>query len=175
MTAWPENGTENWNDPMKEFVLAEHNTNGTHAGKISAIAAKAYLSANQNVNVTAKTVVELDTSLFDTDSIIDTDNNRIKPTTAGYYHVDASIRCSSIGSGKTLALTIGKNGTDNSVNGTRVSSEGAGGAVSRAISDVIHCNGSSDYIDISVTSSDGSYTVELGSDETYLTVSYIGA
>ena len=30
MVAWPVNGTENWNDPMEEFVHTEHNTNGTH-------------------------------------------------------------------------------------------------------------------------------------------------
>jgi len=49
MTAWPENGTENWNDPMKEFVLTEHNTDGTHQWNLSPFSIKAWVTFDGDV------------------------------------------------------------------------------------------------------------------------------
>ena len=83
-----------WGTGLNGFLGAEHNADGTHDGKIPAITAKMYLSADQdNLTDNVITKVLLDTDSFDTDGITDpTTNNRITPSSSGYYLCIGSVR-----------------------------------------------------------------------------------
>jgi hypothetical protein len=85
--------------------------------------------------------IPFDTVEFDTGSMWDATNLRIKPTKAGYYHVDISARTNTVGSntagirvsgGTTYAVGAGV-GNSSSLN--------FGGSI------LVYCNGTTDYIE----------------------------
>jgi hypothetical protein len=105
----------------------------------------AYLSADQSVSSGVITKIQFDTEEFDTDNCFDNITNyRFTPTVAGYYQINASFR--SEGSSLTAALFyIYKNGSSiyiPALDTAHSSTTHISGST------LVHCNGTSDYIEI---------------------------
>ena len=94
-------------------------------------------AANSAANTSAK--VPYDTVTVDTNSIWDSTNKRVTPKRAGYYMV--SMRCRTATAGGLVAL-IYKNGSQTTAVGTDTASNYASGG-----SDLVYCNGTTDYIE----------------------------
>lgn len=177
MATWPATGDADWNTKMLAYLAVEHNTDGTH--NISQIAAKMYLSANQN-NLTSgtATIVQLDTDDYDTDTITDTAAYKITPTTAGYYLVIGQVMFTgaSIVADKSYQAHIYKNTTD--VARSIGHCNAVGHTLTVVASQIVYMNGSTDYFQLRANSQAGVNTVDIdggSAEETYLSVMRVGS
>jgi len=111
----------------------------------NAPAFSAYLSADQSVSSGVITKIQFDTEEFDTNNCFDNITNyRFTPTVAGYYQINASLR--SEGSSLSLAaFYIYKNGS--SIFIPALDTEHSS-TTHISGSTLVHCNGTSDYIEI---------------------------
>ena len=93
----------------------------------------------------AWTKIPFETDDYDPDSISDLANNRITPNKAGYYQVNAGCYASSLTGGSvSYAMAIYKNGTAVS----KKNGETGQTFIGFTHSDIVHCNGSTDYIEV---------------------------
>lgn len=100
-------------------------------------------SASQNVTSGVWTKVVFDTEIFDTNSNFA--SSAFTPTVAGYYQINTSIRLNSSGT-SSHDITIYKNGAAyTSISGSQADS---GTDHTFSGSDLIYCNGTTDYIEI---------------------------
>lgn len=105
----------------------------------------AYVNGSQTINSGANTKVQFDGETFDTNNNYDpTTNYRFTPTVAGYYQINASVMMANT-TGQ-LQVMIYKNGSNYSRGGFAIAS--ATGYPNAVASNVIYCNGSTDYIEI---------------------------
>ena len=129
--------------------------------------ARAYLNTDQSVAPGSFVKVALDTTSFDTSSIVDTVNNRIKPTKAGYYKINGAVGI-NLSAATNFFATLCINGSEKS-RGSRY--EGLQGHIASAVSDLLYFNGSSDYVELFVYQNSGSaQPLEVGSAITYLSI-----
>ena len=100
----------------------------------------------QSIGAATYTKIQLNAESFDTDSCFDsTTNYRFTPTKAGYYQCQAAI---SLGSASGIQfLNIYKNGAENSRFGPTAS-----GGLALIVSDLIYCNGTTDYLELYIYS-----------------------
>jgi len=103
----------------------------------------AYLSSNQSVSSGVATKILFDTKVFDTNNNFA--SSRFTPTVAGYYQVSAGVDgTNSVGSQSRFQLLFYKNGSQYchavDFSGTN--------AYTISGSNLIYCNGSTDYIEV---------------------------
>jgi hypothetical protein len=123
--------------------------------------ARGYRTAAVNSPNNAWGAVALDTEDYDTGGIFDTATGRFTPTVAGYYLVNIRARTGTTGS---IAVAIGKNGSEAlGVGGDIASSLGSGG------SGLIHCNGTSDYLQLFVFTNTAR-AITTGSFDTWMSI-----
>lgn len=123
--------------------------------------ARAYLNTAANTTTAGWQKVPVDTVEFDTNSIFDTTNKRFIPKKAGYYQVNLRARTGTTG---TLVLAIGKNGTQ-----VKAAGDDIGSAYALGGSTLIYCNGTTDYLEMFVYTTEArAYTT--GSFDTFVEV-----
>lgn len=115
------------------------------------IVARAYNSGGQTIN-TGGNILNLDTIDFDPTSIVDLDNDRIKPVVSGYYICCGVCQIQNIGESKTLYVQLRKNGTPCGT-GTITTSWSGAWPSSSAVS-LVYFNGSTDYLQLFVYHND---------------------
>jgi hypothetical protein len=129
--------------------------------------ARAYLNTDQSVASGSFVKVALDTTSFDTSSIVDTSNHRIKPTKAGYYWVTGSVGIIILSTEGNYFTILSINGSEKS-RGIRFNTIGD---ASSGVSDVIYFDGLDDYVELFVYQNSGSaQPLEVGSAITYLSI-----
>jgi len=103
----------------------------------------AYLSSNQSVSSGVATKILFDTKVFDTNNNFA--SSRFTPTVAGYYQVSAGVDgTNSVGSQSRFQLLFYKNGSQYC---HAVDFSGSN-AYTISGSNLIYCNGSTDYIEV---------------------------
>ncbi len=124
-------------------------------------------SSNQTISAATTTKVAFNAETFDTNSNYDsTTNYRFTPTVAGYYKINAEVSFNT-GSG---SINIFKNGS-NYLTGTEVTYNASLGG-HMPVSDIVYCNGSTDYIEIYVYLTTGT-TVSYGETNTVFSASMV--
>jgi hypothetical protein len=128
--------------------------------------ARAYCGSAQSIQDNATTKINIDTASFDPGAILDVSNNRIKPTLAGYYQANGNV---SFGPGCTAIQTfIYKNGN---VSSRTYLMYVAGNNFGGMVSDLIYCNGSTDYLELWVYQLSGvTRDLDISSVVNYLSV-----
>lgn len=110
----------------------------------TAPAFSAYGTAYQTVANTTYTKIAYNTLDFDTNSNYNTSTYRFTPTVAGYYQVNAAISSGTSASGQ-VQIVIYKNGSAWMWGNF---SPNASQGPSVAVSGLVQCNGSTDFIEI---------------------------
>jgi hypothetical protein len=136
---------------------------------------RAYLSTSQlDLTSGSWTKVDVDAETYDSD-IFNTTTHRCTPTAAGYYLVigQVSLVWNTVIADKLYAVGIYKNGS-------RVANMNNQSALANALTmvctDIIYCNGTTDYIELYVLSRAGVNTVDVAGNTqgTFLCVHKIG-
>jgi len=109
------------------------------------VKARAYRNAAQDINAGPAKIL-IDTISFGTESVVDTENSRIKPNLPGYYVVMGNVRAAAVPVGQRVNAVIHKNGVIVAY-GT-VDLQGAEGPSSSSVSDLIYMDGASDYLEL---------------------------
>jgi len=127
---------------------------------------------NQSISSTTLTKVSLNGETFDTNNCFDsTTNYRFTPTTAGYYLFSGIVGLEGGGAGYGAAYLY--------KNGTRTGSARVIGYTANEkmpqITDIIYCNGTTDYIELYTLNNGATATVAAGTDETWFTGAFIHA
>ena len=124
----------------------------------------AYRSTNQTgISSNTLTKVQVNTEEYDTNNNYDpTINYRFTPTVAGFYQINAVVYLN--GSGMTAPYcAIFKNGASHTVGSTYNSSASVAFSVA---SDLVYCNGSTDYIELYAAATVSSGTVTFAASTT---------
>jgi hypothetical protein len=130
---------------------------------------RAYRSGNQTISAATTTKVAFNAETFDTNNNYDpTTNFRFTPTVAGYYQVNSTVAFTT-GAGQ---LAMFKNGS-NYQTGTEVTFNASLGG-HMPISDIVYCNGSTDYIEIYVYLTTGT-TISSGETNTSFSAAMVRA
>ena len=120
-------------------------TIASQTGTLYAAGPTFHASAAGSQTVTSATLTKV---LFATEEW-DTNSNfassTFTPTVAGYYQINAILRCTIASGASSSVIQVYKNGSSWSVNTAAAPS---GTLNSIAISDIVYCNGSTDYIEI---------------------------
>jgi hypothetical protein len=90
----------------------------------------------------------MNTSVIDTDSMIDLTNNRVTPTVAGYYAVSGMVRINFTTSTEIISIAIRKNGSEVSGVQYQLGSDNLENGQYPIQSTIVQCNGSTDYIEL---------------------------
>jgi hypothetical protein len=106
---------------------------------------RCYRNAALNTASSAWTKLPIDTDSFDSSNISNLANNRIIPTIAGYYQVNASL-CISSSDGIVLAIGIYVNGLIYAEGHAQMPDDT--GNIAGCVSDLVYCNGITDYIEV---------------------------
>ena len=127
-----------------------------------------HLGSAQNIG-NSPTKILLDTSGYDTDSIADiVTNHRITPQKVGYYLVNASAQFWTAAP-VTCLLWLYKNGA--AISGYQITSFVTNTEYeSLQVSDLVYCNGSTDYLEIWAQDTAGSSALTANSQNTYMSL-----
>jgi hypothetical protein len=146
-------------------------------GSALAPAFSAYGNAIQSLSNNTATKVAYNTSVFDTNSNYSTANARFTPTVAGYYQVNCLASCSIVLT-TSLQLAIYKNGAVYQ----NLYTEYNGGAAITGHTDftmtgsnLVYLNGSTDYIEIYATASNGGGSTAINGYSARPDVNYFNA
>ena len=127
-----------------------------------AVAFKGGLSANQAVTFQTWTKVNINTSIFDTDSALT--DGKFQPKVAGYYQVNGTVNSesSSTNSLRTISA-ISLNGV-RTLNGVDLAfADGSGWVSISTVSTVVYLNGTTDYVELyGYVSSTGANSIASG-------------
>ena len=118
------------------------------------------------------TKITFDSETFDTNSNFA--SSRFTPTVAGYYQVNGAI-CMNYWNGIIFAAYVYKNGISHSLGNTAYPQ--TTGGVRAVVSDVVYCNGTTDYIELygwQYNASTSNVTT-AGSDQTYFSAALVRA
>lgn len=147
-------GTTIFGDGTGDLTIQQ---NGVTVNKITvAPAFSAYATATQSISTATTTKVVYDSEDFDINSNFA--SNRFTPTVAGYYQINAGLFCAGAASGGNI-LSLYKTGSEY-VQLTRTLLSNAFNVFSTG-SCLVHCNGSTDYLEIFTTQNSGS-TLNMG-------------
>jgi len=108
-----------------------------------------YRAAAQSIPQGTFTKIGLDTDSYDPYNISDTANNRIMPTTPGYYQINGQTAISLSGEICGVFCCIFKNGTEVS-RGTRQPDVNVISVYNCMVSDLIYLNGVNDYVELDI-------------------------
>jgi hypothetical protein len=99
-------------------------------------------------------------------------NNRIIPGIAGYYQVNGQVGLNTLSRYGSAVVMIYKNGVEVSRGSRNYFNEELPGdpLISCVVSDLIYCNGTTDYLELYTSVSIGTSSIELLPSENYLTV-----
>ena len=113
--------------------------------QVGSPAFRAYRNPDQSISSSTWTKVQFNNETFDTNSNYDSSTNyRFTPTVAGYYQINAVVRLRGTSS-DNKSIAIYKNGTAVSIiDNYNIAIE----YFSMSLSDVLYCNGSTDYIEV---------------------------
>ena len=125
-------------------------TGSTFAGTGPAFSA--YTSSTTSVSSGVLTKVTLNAEYFDTNNNFDTANSKFTPTVAGYYQINANFLMGANANSFNVIL-IYKNGSIAYV-GTQV--QNSTSQSSNAVSCILQCNGTTDYIELYAYQTSGS-------------------
>lgn len=181
--------TENTDDlylgKTSEWYKFESGTSGTSGtsgssgssginGIIGKIKARAYISAEQDINAgpISSTKVRIDTISFDTEGVVDTEYSLIMPYLPGYYVVMGNVMAIGVPDGKRVTAMIIKNGEPVSY-GTTVN-QGADGLLSSIASDLIYMNGTTDCLELWAQNTSSSALALLTGDSNMNYISVLG-
>lgn len=137
------------------IVQADLATNVTGNGP----AFRAMQSIQQQVDANIADLCLFDTEVFDTNNNYNPPAARFTPTVAGYYQINAAAGNFVTGSQFGIYLNIRKNGLLYSEGG-KISS-GTNSFAAATISDIVYCNGTTDFIDCLVTGLASSGTLNV--------------
>ena len=147
-------------DKVQDNVIAtaDLQDNAVTAAKIASGVAgtgpafSAYTSSTTSVSSGVITKVTLNAEYFDTNNNFDTANSKFTPTVAGYYQINANFL---MGANANLfnVILIYKNGSIAYV-GTQV--QNSTSQSSNAVSCILQCNGTTDYIELYAYQTSGS-------------------
>ena len=101
-------------------------------------------SSDQSISSSTNTKVILDTEIYDTNNCFDTSNSRFTPNVAGYYLINVTIRFEGTNNTNNTPY-IAKNGEIVSLLGANRTTSSSPQTFSG--SDIIYCNGTTDYIE----------------------------
>ena len=108
----------------------------------------AYSNATQSISQATFTKVAINTEIFDTNSNFDsTTNYRFTQTVAGYYQVNGTIRFAGTTTTEFI-IAVYKNGSVYSRGGDINSTGSTLGTSQLTFNEVLHLNGSTDYIEL---------------------------
>jgi len=114
-----------------------------------------------------------DTVTFDTNNMWDSSNTRVNPKTPGYYRVDATLGYTATGTaGFTTGILIYKNGSAVTRSQFLVNYAAAYNET-MTISDIISCNGTTDFIEIYWGTNSATLTAPGSGTTVALTVQFI--
>ena len=111
---------------------------------------RAYLSSNQSIADSTRTLITFNAESFDTSSAYDTSNGRFTPQTSGYYYISAQLKTDTATNFEGLKLYLRKNGTE--LVETSAFNDGYNSTFAATI---IQLNGSSDYVDVAGNQNSG--------------------
>lgn len=106
---------------------------------------RAHQVGAQNIAANTWTKLLLDTTDYDTNSIFA--SSRITPDVAGYYDVTAQTTLYASGQSGTVAISVYKNGSQINQSTSDPQVYGAN------VTDIVYCNGTTDYLEIYVYNS----------------------
>jgi len=115
----------------------------------------AYQTTGTALSAGTTTKVVFDTESFDTNSNFDTSTSTFTPTVAGYYQVNACVFVSSTTSA-ILTILNASNGASRSGGFTNIASQSQAASMASA---VMYFNGSTDYVEVQVFSSNALTTL----------------
>lgn len=132
-------------------------------------------SSDQTVN-TGYTKIQFNTENWDTNSYFDSATNyRFTPLVAGYYLVLLTVQVQADGTVNCGQACIYKNGSIQGAGSWYESAVSGNPVVSVSVcTDIVSCNGSTDYIEGFVWSAADTKTVYQGSDTTFMAIHRIG-
>jgi hypothetical protein len=136
-------------------------TTGTMMVSGNMPAFSAWNSANQSLSNNSWNKVNLDTEEFDTNNNFA--SSRFTPTVAGYYQFNGTVYMSGGTGGVELIAAIYKNGSE-AKRGNGITTT----LNTVAVSSLIYCNGSTDYIELYCYNGGTSKALSSGSAITYL-------
>jgi hypothetical protein len=106
-------------------------------------------SGNTVISATfTPTQVAYNTVTFDSNSWYSTSTNRYTPQQAGYYQISGGARCLISGGGNSVESSTGLR-----KNGTYIGISGSYGATIGTVSQLVYFNGTTDYVDVVINSS----------------------
>ena len=138
----------------------------TGAGESNVPYCQAYLSASQSVSSNTTTVIQFNTTTYDSSSDFDTSNYRYVPSVAGKYLIQ--INMYNFGANYSQYFYIRKNGT--SIKEVHIDqSSTTNNPDHRFFSVLTEANGSSDYFDVTVYFENSTRTIAHASNGTLFT------
>jgi len=114
-------------------------------------------AGTQTLTALASTKILFPTEDFDTNT--DFASSRFTPSAAGYYQINSSVRSTISSAPQSSQTTIVKNGV--AWSSTTLISTGS--PICTFISDIVYCNGTTDYIEIEATLNGGGTITVLSS------------
>lgn len=102
----------------------------------------ARITSTQSITSSVLTKVQFNSVTFDPSSIWDATNFRFQPTVAGYYRHNWNVYVTASSSGAHYACSA-KNGTRSAMG-----SYGSGSEIASSGSDIVHLNGTTDYVEV---------------------------
>lgn len=132
-------------------------------------ACSVYLSTNQSITTATLTKVALNATEYDTNSSFSLTNYRFQPLVSGYYQCDGGVNV-TVTSGTSGSCSLYKNGSVYK-QGTGITSTFT--VASFAVSTIVFFNGSSDYVELWVTTTGTTPSVISGSNLTWFNASMV--
>ena len=133
---------------------------------------RSILTAAQSIPNNAYTIIAFDTETFDVNSEFTTGvTGQFKPKAAGYYKISAGIQWSSLSysSAWSFSMSINKNGTGVQTDSFNTGVNTVAQNRTVFIDDIVFLNGTTDFIDVSVTQNSGGSVNISGSAGGHLT------
>jgi hypothetical protein len=106
------------------------------------------VSVSQDVTAQTFTKVDMNTSVVDTNSIIDLSNDRVVPDVAGYYAVSGVIRATFDTQTDLIIISIFKNGSSVQNVQYRTTGEYIENGQYVSSTTIVYCNGTTDYLEL---------------------------
>ena len=131
---------------------------------------RAYSGTNQTgIASSTSTKVRLDNKSFDTNNCFDaTTNYRFTPTVAGYYQINGGVLAGGTVNTQLLVAFLYKNGATVTQGNYIYYAAGYSNAI-ETVSDVIYCNGTTDYIELYIYGSVyGTLSTTSGATSVYM-------
>jgi len=132
----------------------------------------------QTIPSSTITKVALDTISFNDSCFCDPLIGRIKPHIAGYYQVNGQAGLNTLARIGYATVMVFKNGIEVSRGSQSYFSEEVPSGdplISCTVSDLIYCNGYSDYLELFVYISTGNSSIQLFQSENYLSIEQIAS